>query len=107
MPALNGTIPFAVMINITKHITQNLDFDMPWIFKKLFYINITVAESRLGLAACSLECFFKFIRIPHNPHSFSAASGRRLYYYRVADISGNLPAFFYIAYHTVAAGYYR
>src|SRR5690606_26492539 len=75
--ALDRTIALAHVAERTVLITRDLDLDMAWLQNVLFHVHAGIPERRTGFLARLFESFVEFLFAPDQPHSFSAAAGRR------------------------------
>ena len=73
-------------------------------YDQLFQIDFIIAEEQLCLFLCHRHLFFQLI-LPVDPaDTTSAAAGRCLYQYRIADLCGDLLRLFHRGHSAVRAG---
>ena len=94
MPSLDRTVTFIKMNNIAIAVSQHLNLYMLRPFEILLDKNIIDSKSLLGFALGTSVLIDKFLSVPYNSHSSSAAARCSLQHYRVAAVFCELECHF-------------
>ncbi len=89
MPALQRAIAFTQMDCAPAAVAENLNFDVPGLFKILLKIDRIVAESGFGFGACSRKGIEEIALGTRDLHAATAAAGSGLDQDGIADLRGD------------------
>src|SRR5690606_22039151 len=88
MATLYGTVTLREVTNLAILVTDHLYFNMTGIFYEFLQIDSIVTKCRSSFLTARVPRGLKFVIIPHDTHSTSAAAGSRFYNDRLTNLLG-------------------
>src|SRR5581483_10405367 len=87
MAALNAALTLTQTDYVSVRVSQNLEFNMAWVFDIFFHVQVAVSECRRRFRLCRLIKRGQSVLATHYAHPAASAPGRRLNNYRKADLT--------------------
>ena len=87
MSSLDSAIPLIHVHIVSMLVSENLNFDMPWMLDILFDNHVIIIETLHGFSLRCIKLIHELSLISYDPHAFSTTTERCLEHDREADFA--------------------